>query len=213
MGTVSLVVSFGVAAMLYGRDTIEDSASLAFLLGSMTILALGGFPVWLMLLLPLFPAWFEAVFRFPKRCKRSGLWLVFMLLPGIALTIIQYSGIYHIPSWVFCSQAGMMLCLELMVHCLPVYLSDDERMSRVLNIPYLYSFLASIAGQYAWFRVHEQWVFILLCCSVPYGIHHGLRALLHHKASLLWQRRLDKEPQLSFIAAICIWGMILNHLL
>ena len=177
MGTISLLVSFGVVAMLYGRDVIEDRACLVFLFGSTTILALGGLPLWLLLNLPTFPAFYEATFRYAKRSKRSWQWILFILLPGTLLTICRYANVYDPPVWVLSCLTAVLLCLEFKVHCLPAWLSGKEGWFRLLNAPYLYSFLVVLAGQYAWFRTGENWVTIAACAILTWTIDEGVRKL------------------------------------
>ena len=213
MGTISLLVSFGVVAMLYGRDVIEDRACLLFLLGSTTILALGGFPLWLLLILPFFPAFYEATFRYPHRKKRSWQWVLFLILPGALLTLCRYTDVYDFPVWVFSCITVVLLCLELEVHCLPVWLADKTGVFLLLNTPYLYSFLAVLAGQYAWFRTWEHWLIIATCAFLTWAIHKGLKPVVSKYAnqSALYAH-LSREPIASLFSAIVVWTMVVQML-
>ncbi|MCL2497815.1 MAG: hypothetical protein FWF06_04290 [Symbiobacteriaceae bacterium] len=209
MGTIGIILSFAVVALLFGRGLLEDSATIPFMICAICICALGGYHLWLLHMIPFFPCWFEAIFRLPGARRRRSPWVLLCLAPGALYAANSYFAQLPLPIWIATLQTAILCALELELHTLPVlssrYFAGLEKLGS--SIVALTAWAAvSLAQRYLLLSSEVSSIYLFTVCFAAVYLYQ----LWKHLASFLPLPPLGQRTMLGVLGVIFIlWIVIL----
>jgi hypothetical protein len=215
MGTIGLILSIFVCALLYSRKTIAETSAVPFVLLSTVIFSLGGTIVWLMLILPFLSAWFEAIFRLKRTNPRPTLWVALILLPSaIALPLLAFD-LIQLPMRFITTQAAIMLALDLKLYAAPEWGGSFKLLhSEIISFTFaaVVSFAAIYFGSRYWLEIHEPIGYLY---AITFGVVAVVslvhKMLLHPRLAEL-NAKLDVKITTAIITAAIMWVFIILNL-